>query len=284
MGDLWNVLFFDPMLNGLIVLYGVLLNNFGLAIIIFTLLVRVLILPLTLKQLNATKAMSAVQPQLRELQKKFAKSKEKLAQEQMKLYREAGISPLGCLWPMLVQFPVWIALYQVIVRALPQSPDDLMGLWGHLYSWPQVLSVVPLKEGFLWLNLGTPDRFMVLPVLVAGTMWVQQKMVTTPTADPRQATTNRFMLWTMPLMFGFFTLSFPSGLAVYWVVSNVAGIVIQYFVSGWGPLLPARSQEKGSQDGKPGIQRPERRRSYSKSTSGIRGQERRTADKGAEKG
>jgi len=156
----------------------------------------------------------------------------------MKLYKEAGVNPIGCLWPMLVQFPIWIALYQSIMQALAATPENLISLSQHLYSWSIVQQSVPLEDKFLWLNLGQPDGMLILTLLVGVTMWVQQKMVTTPAADPRQQSMNNMTLMMMPLMFMLFALQFPSGLALYWVVSNIIGIVIQYFVSGgWGYLL-----------------------------------------------
>ena len=155
----------------------------------------------------------------------------------MKLYKEAGINPLGCLWPMLIQLPIWIALYQSIMQALAATPENLLNLSQHLYSWAAVSQAVPLNENFLWLKLSRPDPNLILAILVGGTMWVQQKMVTAPATDPRQQSMTSMTTMMMPLMFGFFTLSFPSGLALYWVVSNVIGIIIQYFVSGgWGYL------------------------------------------------
>src|SRR4030043_2133320 len=98
-------------------------------------------MPLTLKQLKSTRKMQELQPKLAEIQKKFAKNKEKLAQEQMKLYRESGISPLGCIVPMLIQMPIWIALYQSIIRALAVTPEDFLGLSQYLYSWTIVYSM-----------------------------------------------------------------------------------------------------------------------------------------------
>lgn len=234
------------MLNMLVVLYSVLFSNFGLAIMVFTVLVRLVILPLTLRQVRSSKSMADLQPKIQELQKKYVKNKEKLSQEMMKLYREAGVNPLGCLGPMVIQFPIWIALYRAVLGALATTPGELLALSQRLYSWPIVYEAVPLREGFLWLNLAQPDRFMILPVLVGVTMWVQQKMVSAPGIDPRQQQMNSMMLWTMPLMFGFMTLQFPSGLAIYWVVSNLVGIIIQYFVTGWGYLLPRRPVAPGA--------------------------------------
>jgi len=138
---------------------------------------------------------------------------------------------------MLVQMPVWIALYQSIIRVLATGPEELLNLSRHLYtSWTLVFDQVPLQSHFLWFDLGTPDRLMLLPILVGATMWLQQKMVTPASPDPSQQAQSQMMLWMMPLMFAFFSLSFPSGLALYWLVSNVISIVMQYFVTGWGGL------------------------------------------------
>jgi YidC/Oxa1 family membrane protein insertase len=236
--EIWNTFIQEPMINTLVVLYSVLFGNFGVAIAVFTMLVRLVMLPLTLRQLRSSKAMSDLQPKIQELQKKYAKSKDKLSQEMMKAYKEAGVNPLGCLGPMVIQLPIWIALYQSVIGVLATTPEQLLNLSQRLYSWPIVYQAIPLKEEFLWLNLARPDPYYVLPVLVGATMWVQQKMVSAPGVDPRQQQMSGMMLWMMPVMFAFFTLQFPSGLAIYWVVSNVVGIIIQYFITGWGYLLP----------------------------------------------
>jgi len=243
MVELWNLIIANPVLNGLIALSSILFNSFGLAIIALTIIVRVILLPLTMRQLNSTKAMQSMQPKIQELQKKYAKNKEKLQQEMMKLYKEAGINPLGCIWPMLVQFPVWIALYQSIMKALATTPENLLSLSYHLYSWEVVSQAIPLNSHFLWLNLGGQGD-LILAIIVGGTMWVQQKMTTAPSPDPRQQSTSSMMLLMMPLMFGMFVLMFPSGLALFWVVSNVIGIATQYFITGgWGYLKPKTSAQ-----------------------------------------
>lgn len=254
--ELWNTILLEPILNFLIVLYSVFFHNFGLAIIVLTIIVRFIMLPLTLKQLRATKAMQTLQPKIQELQKKYGKDKQKLAQETSRLYKESGISPMGCLLPMLVQLPIWIALFYSIRYALA----DPVGVLGHLYSWSVVQQFVVVEpEGaflsvspsFLWLDLAKPDHWFLLPILVGGTMWVQQKMVTAPTSDPRQQSISRMMLWTMPLMFGFLTTQFPSGLALYWLISNILSIALQYRITGWGtlrapsPAKPAVGRKQG---------------------------------------
>jgi YidC/Oxa1 family membrane protein insertase len=243
----WYLIIGDPVLNVLIALSHVLFSNFGLAIIVLTIVIRLAMWPLTKRQLNSTKALQTMQPKIQELQRKYGKNQQKLQQEMMKLYKEAGVNPLGCIWPMLIQFPIWIALYQAIMRGLATTPDNLLSLSQHLYSWSVVSQAIPLSSHFLGLNLATNGNFL-LAIIVGGTMWVQQKMTQGPAVDPRQESTNRMMLLMMPLMFGFLTLMFPSGLALYWAVSNIVGIITQYFVTGgWGYLkfsLPSRSAAK----------------------------------------
>lgn len=165
----------------------------------------------------------------------------------MKVYKEAGVNPIGCMWPMLVQFPVWIALYQSIMKALATTPENLLDLSRHLYSWQIISQALPLNSHFLWLDLGQPDSFFILAILVGGSMWVQQKMSTAPSTDPRQQSTSSTMQIMMPFMFGLFCLMFPSGLALYWLVSNIITIATQYFITGgWGYLKSPFPMQSGS--------------------------------------
>ena len=246
--QLFDVLLVDPMTNVLVAFARLFGGNFGLAIIVFTLVMKFITWPLTASQYKQSRAMQAIQPQMQELQKKYkGKDPKKLQQETMALYREAGVNPVGCLIPMLVQFPIWIALYQVIQRSLGDTPESLVTLSGRLYPIPFVHEAVPLNNGLLYWNLGQPDTSLVLPVAVAISMYVQQKlMMPTPAAgasasSQQQQQTAQMMTWMMPLMFGFWSLNVPAGLALYWGVSNVAGVVLQYFYMGrkmdWKSLL-----------------------------------------------
>lgn len=235
MVDIWNLVILDPMLNGLIALSEYTYRNFGLAIIILTVAIRLILMPLTFQQTKSTKTMQALQPKLQEIQKKYARDQKRLQEEMMRLYKEAGMNPLGCMWPMLIQLPIWIALYQSIMQALAATPENLLILSQHLYSWDIVAQAIPLNEDFLGMRLSQPDPTMILAILVGITMWVQQKMVTAPSTNPQQQQMSSMTTMMMPMMFAFFTLQFPSGLAVYWVVSNIIGIAVQYFVGGgWG--------------------------------------------------
>jgi YidC/Oxa1 family membrane protein insertase len=236
-GQAWEIVILHPLINILVILSHYLFNNLGLSIILLTIIIRGAMYPMSRKQMLSTKKMQDLQPKLAEIQKKYAKDKQKLAQEQMALYKKSGMSPLGCVVPMLIQMPVWIALYQAIMRVLATKPEELLNLSRHLYSsWSQVFSLVPLNSKFLWIDLGVADPFFILPLLVGASMWVQQKMTTPNYTDPQQQSQGQIMLWMMPIMFTLLSISFPSGLALYWLVSNVISIAMQYFISGWGGM------------------------------------------------
>jgi YidC/Oxa1 family membrane protein insertase len=245
---IWENFLINPMVNVTIVLARVLFNNFGLAIIVFTLIMRGITLPLTLRQVHSQRKMSQLQPQLNEISKRV-KDPKKRSEETMKLYKEAGASPAGCLLPMLIQFPIWIALYQVIQTVLGSTPEKLIDLSSRLYPWSFIQQAVPLGNHFLlwdmgksaqdYLSIGTPLALIAgasVPVLVAASMWIQQKLTMTQAsmtaANQSQAQTNQTMLWMMPLMFGYFTLNVPTGLAIYWLITNVVGIIMNYYVFG----------------------------------------------------
>ncbi len=248
-GAIWDLIILKPMINIVIGLSDILFSNFGLTIIALTFVVRGAMYPLTRRQLRATKAMQSLQPKLAELQKKHGKDKQKLAQEQMRLYKESGVNPMGCLGPMLIQMPIWIALYQAIIRVLAVNPESFLNLSRYLYDWPVVYSALPLNNHFLWMNLANSDFFMA--ILVGASMWVAQKMITPATTDPKQRSQSQMMTVMMPLMFAFLALSFPSGLALYWMVTNLITIIMQYFtLGGWGSLRPARVEKKVERDKK----------------------------------
>lgn len=287
--SVWYLIVLNPILNFLLVLSNVLSNNFGLAIIALTIVVRAAMFPLTMKQMRASKVMQQLGPKMQELKLKYGKDQVRLNQEMAKVYKESGMSPAGCAIPMLIQLPIWIALYQAINHAITSTPETLISLHGHLYSGAIVHQIVPLGEKFLWLNLGQPDSYYILPIIVGVTMWVQQKMLMHPVTDSQQQQQNKFLLWGMPIIWVFMTIQFPSGLALYWFVSNIITIVIQYFVTGWGelaelgkskkktkkklasitpPLIDegkqeiAHTQTEGLTDGKLRNERQERQRSY----------------------
>ncbi|OGO41386.1 MAG: hypothetical protein A2137_04030 [Chloroflexi bacterium RBG_16_58_8] len=235
--NIWELIIQQPVINVLIVMTHYLANNFGLAIIALTVLVNLAMLSMTLSQIRSAKAMQELQPKIAEIQKKYAKDRQKLGQEQMKLYKESGVKPAGCAITMVIQMPVWIALYQSIMLALAVAPEGLLNLSRYLYPWPLLYSILPLNREFLTMNLAEPN--IILAILVGVTMWLQQKMSTTTSTDPKQAQQTQIMLWMMPLLFAYLAFSFPTGLSLYWVTSSIFRIVLQYRISGWGGLRRA---------------------------------------------
>jgi YidC/Oxa1 family membrane protein insertase len=219
----------------------------GWAIILFTLVIKLLTLPLTLQQLRASKAMQDLQPELKKLQEKYKGDREKMSQAQMALYKEAGVNPLGGCLPMLVQLPIWFALYRALFQLAQQ------GVLNEGFFWvPSLAGPVDQYQGLSWLwplppavGWAVAAAYLVLPVLTVVTQVIVQKMMATPSTDSQQASMNQMML-LMPFMFGFFALQVPQGLALYWVTSNIFSLIQQYFITGWGTLKPAPSTAEAS--------------------------------------
>jgi len=249
---MWNILIINPMVNTLLWIYSVLGQNFGLAIIFFTLLVRLITYPLTAQQMKSAQAMQEFQKSKKwqDIQKKYKDNREKLAQEQMKLYKEMGISPFGSCLPTLVQFPIIIGLYQAIIRALAVTPIQLLDLSSHIYPFVNAASLIPLNNRFLWMDLSQPERLPlfgvgipILAIFVVITTYLQSKLMT-PMSQPGEqgAQMAQAMNLYMPFLMGWLAYSFSSGLALYFVASNLFTI-IQYAAMGkvdWRNLLPGR--------------------------------------------
>lgn len=231
---MWDTLVIDPMINALLLLYDLLGNNFMLAIAVFTLLIRLLTLPLNLRQQRSMIRTQEMQPKIQEIQKKYKDDQQKMMEE----FRKIGYNPAetltGCL-PLLLQLPILIGLYQAIMITLGSTPQSLFELSQRVYEGVNLTDLLPVANKFFWLNLGQPDPFFILPVLVGGSMYLQQKLLTptpTPSSDGKEspaAAMSRSMQTTMPLMFGFFSLQFPAGLSLYFILSNVIGIAQGYY-------------------------------------------------------
>lgn len=207
---IWAEYFVWPLTQLIIYFAELFGNNFGLAIIVVTVIVRLVLLPLNIKQLKSSKAMQDIQPQIKELQKKFsskdANTQQKLQQETMALFQKNGVNPLaGCL-PILVQMPVLIAIYHAIMRS-----EDIKA------------------HSFLWFQLGQPDPFFILPVIAGAATFLQQKlmMAGSPAAQNPQM---MVMLYVMPIMITVFAIFFPSALALYWVVGNIFMVAQTIFI------------------------------------------------------
>jgi len=235
---MWDTFILNPMVNALMLIYQYLGHNFGLAIILFTVLIRLITLPLTIQQQRSTQKMQELQQSKRwqEALKKYKDDKKKLQEEQLKMYQEVGFNPLsGCL-PMLIQFPIIIGLYQAVMRALASTPIQLLDLAKHFYPFvPGLAALIPLNSHFLWMDLGQPERLYlpflpnvgipVLTILVVITTWLSTKLTTPPSTDGQSAQMSQMMSIYMPLLLGYFSYSFAAGLALYFVVSNILQII-----------------------------------------------------------
>src|SRR5512141_1468741 len=249
---MWE-LFISIFTSVLLWIYDVVGHNFGVAIVLFTILIRLVTWPLNAQQMKGAPAPPELQndKEWLDIQKKYAKDKEKQAQEQMRIYRERGINPFGSCLPTLIQFPIIIALYQSITRALAVTPLGLLQLSrsASAFSFLDVSKLIPLNSKFLWMDLGRPESVAIfgfalptLAIIVALTTYIQSKLTLPASTNPndQSAAMTGMMSIYMPLFLGYLALSFPSGLAVYFITSNLLGI-IQYAMQGkanWRNLIP----------------------------------------------
>jgi len=195
-------------------LYSI-IPNYGVAIILLTILVRVFTAPLTMKQMRSMERMRRLQPKLKEIQAKFADDRQKQSEEMMRLYKQEKVNPLGGCFPMLLQFPVFIGLYWALRSSIQLRQAPFFG-WIDDLSAPETLFDLP--------GIGIPVR--VLPLIMGATMVLQQK-ITPMQADPAQA---RMMMTIMPIMMTVIFYQFPSGLVLYWMLSNMLAIGHQLWI------------------------------------------------------
>jgi YidC/Oxa1 family membrane protein insertase len=257
---MWETLILQPMTNTLLWIYDILGHGphmFGLAIILFTILIRLITWPLNASQVKGAQAMQELQndKEWQEIQKKYAKDREKLAQEQMRVYKERGINPFASCLPTLIQFPIIIGLYQSITRALAATPLGMLQLSRSVYPFLEVQNIIPLNSHFLWMDLGRPESIPIfgfalptLAIIVAITTYIQSKLTMPASTNPndQSAAMTGMMSIYMPLLLGYFALNFASGIAVYFITSNLLGVV-QYAATGranWRNLLPGALKPK----------------------------------------
>ena len=234
---MWDLLIINPMTNALLWLTGTLAGNFVLALAIFTILTRVIMWPLNLRQQKSMAKTQEMQPQIKAIQTKYKDNPQKMQEEFAKIGYNPADTLTGCL-PLLATMPILFGLYQVLLLVLGSTPQALFELTQRVYPGINLTALLPIDSTFLWLNLGQPDPYYVLPVLVFVTMFLQTR-VTTPKKkeDPKDkqhagkqqddptAAMTQSMQYTMPVMFGFFALTFQAGLSIYFVISNTIGII-----------------------------------------------------------
>ena len=200
-------------------------GSLGLGIILFTILTRILLLPLTIKQLQSSKKMQEIQPLIQELRRKYGKDQQKFTQEMTRVYREHRVNPAGSCLPIFVQIPIFLGVWQA-VQNLATNPE--------------------MAGSFLWLpSLAQKDPLYILPILSIIFQMLVSVMAMPKIQDPQQKAISQTML-LMPLVFGYVAFTFNSGAVLYWVVGALLGVVQQYFITGWGsltnylPFLPER--------------------------------------------
>ena len=177
-------------------------GNFGISIIVVTILIKILLLPLTLKQDKSMKEMKKLQPELEKIKKDYAHDKQMLNIKTMELYREHKVNPLGGCLPILVQLPILIALFGVLRNG-----------------------IIPKDSSFLWLKLSDKDPFYILPVLNGAVSFLQQKLM--GTSDNPQM---KNMMFVFPILMIYISYRMPSGLQLYWLTSSILAVVQQYFI------------------------------------------------------
>ncbi|MGI9860639.1 YidC/Oxa1 family membrane protein insertase [Moorella naiadis] len=187
--------------------------NYGLAIILFTVVVKVILYPLTYRQLRSMRRMQELQPKVQELQKKYKGNPQKSQQAMMELYQKEGVNPLGGCLPLLIQMPILFALFSALRN----------------FFNPVLNPAVDMAHAnFLWVtNLGQPDPY-ILPILVAIGTFFQQKV--SMVASSSQDQTQKTMLYVMPLVIGWMSRNFSAGLSLYWVTFSLMGILEQWLI------------------------------------------------------
>ncbi len=237
MGSIWEA-WWHLLLNVLVAINSV-VHNPGVAIIVFTLFIKLLTVPLTMKSLRSTRNMQQIQPLIKEVQKKYGKDRTKVQEETMKIYQQYGVNPAAGCFPVLIQLPIFFALYSALQFTL-QHGTETNTLTAILFN-PSWVEYAKFNQAFLWIpNLANADPTYVLPFLSGFFQFIQSRM-SMPIRDPNQPLDSQTkmmqnMMQFMPIYIILISINFPSGTVVYWAMSNVFSAVQQYFITGFGSL------------------------------------------------
>lgn len=214
---MWDRFFVYPLKLMMDLSAQVLFGSYGLAILAVTIIIRLLLLPLMMKQLRSMRMMQALQPEMQKIREKYKNDPQKMQEETMKLFQKHNVNPLsGCL-PALIQMPILIAFYYAIMRS-----EEVR------------------THTFLWMNLGAPDPYYIMPVLAAMTTYLQSKVMGTTNNNPQA----QLFLIIMPAMILFIAITLPSALSLYWVFSNLFTIVQTLVLKWTGYLQPQEGAAK----------------------------------------
>lgn len=197
-------------------------QNYGWSIVIFTIICKLILLPLNIKSTKSTREVQMLQPEMNRLQKKYQNNPEKLNMEMQKLYKIYGVNPMGGCLPLLLQLPIIYGLFGAL-----RSPLDYV-----FQNLPAAEANAIISEQWFWIpNLANPDPYYILPILCVLFTYISQKftMSVSPTPENQQSS-QKMMLYIMPLMIGFFAMSMPAGISLYWVIQNVFTFFQQFFM------------------------------------------------------
>lgn len=259
LGNLFFVIFTQPIFNGLMLLYHV-LGDLGLSIILLTIVIRLILFPLTLKQLKSTKAMQSVQPLIADVKKQYPKDQRAQLEATQAIYKEYGVNPAaGCL-PLFIQLPVIYGLFNSLNTVLRAT--NLSSINNAIYPFLPHFSKIPeahlnwftFINPHAFINLGVADPTHILPILAAVATFMQLRMSqprTTAATKNAMSQQMQIMQFIMPVITLVFAWAFPAGLALYWATSTIFSMVQQYFITGWGSLavMPSFSFLSGSSRG-----------------------------------
>jgi YidC/Oxa1 family membrane protein insertase len=253
----WNDFIVYPLLTLLVIAYD-LIHDFGLAVVVITVLIRLALYPLYVRQIRSSRAMQELAPALNDIKKKYGNDKQRLNEEQMKLYRERGVNPIGGCLPMLVFLPVLIAMYaafqhapgfdgatlqEIVHRYLPfvtvqVPPDGHIDMTAHWIPWIAAAGVGPC-DPVRACDLSFRDPYYILPIISAALQLVASVMAmprNPPQTDDPTQRTMQSMTYTFPLLTILLFKDFAAGVFVYYITTTIFQIVQQYFVMGWGQL------------------------------------------------
>jgi len=240
----------------LVILYGF-THNYGVAIILLTILIRIILYPLMQKQMVSMREMQKIQPLMKEVQDKYKNDKERLNKELMALYKEHKVNPMsGCL-PLLIQMPILILLFQAlrVFEYLDPITNNIAGGFLWIKSYYAVMengeivtrAGLALSERLIPFGIFGLEHIGILPFLVAGSMYIQQKMTSPggPTGKDEGSAqqTQKMMTILMPLMIGFMSFTLPSGLTLYWFTSTLLGIGQQHLINKKTPTIVEMPKE-----------------------------------------
>lgn len=236
---------FAKVLLNILNFFHDIIPNYGIAIILLTVVVRMVMLPLTLKSMKSMKRMQLLAPEMEEIREKYKEDPQEMNKKIMEMYRERGINPLGGCFPLLLQMPIFIALYRMLWNAYELRGAHFVG-WVDDLSEPDCLFAMPFMEGLPFVG-AMFACFNLLPILMAASMVVSQKIV--PMSGPAQNEQQKIIMTIMPIFFGLITYNMAAGLNLYIFTSTVLGIVQNFFIK---PGAPAEKPEAVKKKRAPG--------------------------------